>query len=74
VGSTISIKKHKVNIIPDFIGSESKAYFSAVVFVIPIRIINAAIIFIVQFFFKVLVKLFLGSKEGKKNKQINHER
>lgn len=71
--STMRVKKHRINIRPDFIGSENKAYFNLVISVIPIKIINAAIIFVFQFLFKVLAKLFWGSKkesnESKKNKE-----
>lgn len=68
--STMRVKKYKVNIAPDFIGTQNKAYFSAVVSVVPIKIVNAAIILVFQFFFKVLAKLFLGSrKEYKEDKK-----
>ncbi|NLX94475.1 MAG: DUF2953 domain-containing protein [Clostridiales bacterium] len=61
--STMRVKRYKINITPDFIGSENKAYFSAVISVIPIRIVNAAIIFLFQFLFKVLAKLLLGGRK-----------
>ena len=61
--STIRVKRYKINITPDFIGSGNKAYFSAVISVIPIRIVNAAIIFLFQFLFKVLAKLLLGGRK-----------
>lgn len=61
--STMRVKKHWISITPDFIGSENKAYFNAVVSVVPIKIINAAVIFAFQFLFKVLAKLFLGGRK-----------
>ena len=66
--STMLVKKHDINITPDFIGSQSKAYFSAVVSVVPIRVTNAAVIFLFQFLFKVLLKFFLGGRKEKVRK------
>lgn len=66
--STIRVKKYRIDISPDFIGSENKAYFSAVVTVIPIKIINAAVIFLFQVLFNVLIKLFLGGRKDRVKK------
>lgn len=68
--STMRVKRYRIDIYPDFIGSENKAYFNAVVSVIPIKIINAAVILIFQVLFNVLIKLFLGSRK-ERVKKIN---
>lgn len=68
--SAVQVKKHRINIAPDFIGTENKAYFSAEFSIIPIKITNAAVIFLFQFLFKVLVKFFLGSRKVSEKKQI----
>lgn len=65
VCSTMNVRKYEVDIKPDFINGIKKAQFNVVISVIPIRIINAALILVVQLLFKVLLKLFLGSRKLK---------
>ena len=63
--STMKVRKYDVDIRPDFISSVKKAQFHVVISAIPIKITNAAVILAVQLLFKVLLKLFIGSRKIK---------
>jgi hypothetical protein len=65
--SSMRVKKHHIDISADFTGSEHTASFKAIFSVLPIKILNAGIIFALQFTFGVLLKLFLGSRNKQKS-------
>ncbi len=61
--SVMKIQKYHVNINPDFINSSNQAIFNVAFSFLPIRITNAALILAVQLIFKVMLKLFIGSRK-----------
>lgn len=71
VSSVVKIKNRDIRIEPDFQGGTAQASFSVVAAVIPLRVLAAAIIVLVQLLFKVVLKLFIGSrsKEEKQSKK-----
>ncbi len=69
--STVKVRKYEVDIRPDFSCSSNKAHFNVAFSVIPIIVVNAALILAVQLLFKVLIKLFIGSRRVSKSKKIN---
>lgn len=70
VSSVVKMKNRDIRIEPDFQGGPAKASFSMIAAVIPLKVLAAAIILLVELFFKVLLKLFFGSR-SKEDKQKN---
>lgn len=67
--STMKVRKYDVDIRPDFMNDVKKAQFHVVISAVPIKITNAVLILAVQLLFKVLLKLFIGSRKIKGKKQ-----
>lgn len=65
VCSNMKVKKYDVNVVPDFISGENKAFFELSLSVRPIKLTNAAIALVFNLVFKVLIKLLKGSKDNK---------
>jgi hypothetical protein len=72
--SSVKVKKHDIDIRPDFMESSSNAKFHVVISIVPINITNAALILACQLLFKVLLKLFWGSRKAKYNQRIFERR
>lgn len=72
--STMRVKKHKLEINPDFINGKNIARLHSKISVRPIALINAVIIVAFELLFKVVIKLLKHSKEAKPpvEKQVIH--
>lgn len=68
ISSNVKVKKHNIDIRPDFINSIKKAQFHIDLSVTPLRITNAALILGIQLLFKVLIKFLIGSRK------LNHKK
>jgi len=67
--SLVKVKKHKIDVNADFIGEKSRGAFDFVIGIIPLFALWAILILLVELIFKVLIKLFLGSKDKTKHRK-----
>ena len=63
--STMRIRKHSIDINPDFIYGKNEAKLHTTVSVRPVKLINAVIILAFELLFKVVIKLLKHSKAPK---------
>lgn len=70
--SMMRVKKHNLEIHPNFIDGESKAKLHANISVRPIALVNAALILAFAMLFKVLIKFLMGARV-KENTQTAKE-
>lgn len=65
--SNMRVRKYNIDVSPDFLANRNTAEFHLRLGVRPIKITNAAVIVAVQLLFKVLLKIYKGSRPTEKD-------
>lgn len=61
--SLVKVNNHKIDVNADFIGEKSSGSFNFVIGIYPIIALWAILVLLVELVFKVLIKLYVGSKD-----------
>ncbi len=67
--SNVKVKKYALDVSPDFIGNNNKAFLHAKISVMPIKLTNAVIALAFKLLFKVLLKVLFSNIKSQSKKQ-----